>query len=52
MASCEKLIDMLHQVVDMLPSVSNEDDLWIVIDNFVRIINAYVTECVVYLDSI
>lgn len=52
MASCDTLITMLHTVVDMLPSIETGDDLWIVIDNFVRIINVYIEQCVVFLDKV
>ena len=52
MATCNRLIDLMHQIVDMFPAIENADDLWIVVDNMVRVINVYIVQCVVFLDNV
>lgn len=48
MVTCDKLISLLHDIIDVLPTINYPEELANVFDSFIKILNMYVNQCMFY----
>lgn len=48
MVTCDKLIDLLHNIIDVFPTINTPEELANTMDSFFTILTYYVNQCMFY----